>query len=97
MINRREINNFKSDILVVIVFSIISCTPKSKYSEKENLLLTEDILRIEFKNPIGKACQKDFEEFAITQRELINEFITIINNAKFDGPWKGGGVSNKSI
>ena len=73
----------------MIVFTIISCASKAKYFENKNALSMEDITQIEFRNSMNQACQKDFEEFEITKRESINEFVTIMNNAKLDGPWKG--------
>jgi len=91
------IDNFKAGILIVIALSVMGCSSKPKYSEKENAILAQDIIRIEFRNPADQDCPKTFKKDIITERGSIDQFVAIMNNSKLDGPWKGACFSQINL
>jgi hypothetical protein len=66
---------------------INSCKNNPTYSDKQSVLIADRIVKIEFKRP--KNCQSDFVEFEISDKNMIRDFISELNKAPLDGPWKG--------
>ena len=73
----------------MLTLSLFGCSSNHKYSERYDELQVDKVIKIEFRKPSNPQCQSKFEEFDVLNKELINDFVDIINNSELDGPWKG--------
>jgi hypothetical protein len=63
---------------------------KPTYSDQHPELPKERIIKIEFSNPKSPSCDhSSFNEYQITDKKTIYQFIHIMNESELDGPWKG--------
>lgn len=75
-------------VIALLTLTLInSCKNESNYSTKHSIINADTIVRIEFKKT--NSCKSDFDDFSISDRKTIIDFVSNINNAPIAGPWKG--------
>lgn len=88
--NRKSTSNvFRRVAILGIVLLMFGCQSTATFSEREELIIANDILKVEFQNPKLNNCRKRIEPFSITNREAINKLVEAMNKASFKGAYKG--------
>jgi hypothetical protein len=72
-------------LLPIVILCFYACHPAKTFSSQSGVINDHDIQRIDIKIYKGKEVRVQ----SILQADSIRQFITALNQSRFNGPWKG--------